>query len=57
MGFLFYPKIMQTKLSKKKARLKKKLKVSDDTPGALIAKANTLPKPGTQQGLAARGLI
>lgn len=45
------------KLATKKARMHKKLRVKDQQPGALIKKANTLPKPNTKIGLAIRGLI
>ncbi len=49
------------KLSTKKARMHKKMKVKDETPGALIEKMNkektTLPSPATKLGVAIRGLI
>ncbi len=51
------------KLQKTKAKLHKKLRVSDQTPGSLIREANTkkstkgLPGPHTTLGVAWRGLI
>ncbi len=53
------------KLAKRKARLHKKMRVADETPGALIRAVNnsidrtktTLPSPHTKVGLAIRGLI
>jgi len=53
------------KLATKKAKLHKKLRVKDQTPGALIRKVNDsidrtktkLPPPTTQLGVAWRGLI
>lgn len=48
---------MKTKLQMKKEKLAKKLGVKDITPGSLIRKANSLPKPNTKLGLSIRGLI
>lgn len=57
MGFLFWRYSMKTKLQMKKEKLAKKLGVKDITPGSLIRKANSLPKPNTKLGLSIRGLI
>jgi hypothetical protein len=55
IGVFILEKIM--KLTTKKAKLHKKMRVKDQTPGSLIKKANSLPKANTRLGVAIRGLI
>ncbi len=61
MGFLLWK--FMNKLQRKKAKLHKKMRVKDETPGALITKANTqksikgLPTANTELGVAWRGLV